>query len=130
MINGGSGVSRSGDSSGAKQRPSCPESLQHVAVAPAAADPPVAAAQLRTPLEWLDADRERAFDKQCAVADSSARARAAVSTRWSHRYAPTRCNAPKMQDSNVEGKREYFCMPLCAQAKSSADLPGANRVEP
>jgi len=58
MINGGSGVFRSGDSSGAKRRLSCPESLQHVAVALAAADPPVAAAQLRTPLEWLDADRE------------------------------------------------------------------------
>ena len=106
MFNGGSRVARSGAISGAKRRPSCPGSLQHVAVAPAAADPPVAAAQLRTPLEWLDADRERAVDERCAVADSSARARAAVSARWSHRYAPTQCNAPKMEDSNVEGKRE------------------------
>ena len=106
MFNGGSGVSRSGAISEAERRPSCPRSLQHVAVAPTAADPPVAEAQLRTSLEWLDADRERAVDERCAVANSSARARAAVSARWSHRYAPTQCNAPKAQDSNVEGKRE------------------------
>jgi len=73
---------------------------------PTAAEPPVAEARLRTSLEWLDADCERAVDERCAVADSSARARAAVSARWSHRYAPTQCDAPKMQDSNVEGKRE------------------------
>ena len=78
----------------------------HVAFAPTAAEPPVAEARLRTSLEWLDADWERAVDERCAVADSSARARAAVSARWSHRYAPTQCNAPKMEDSNVEGKRE------------------------
>ena len=95
------------DSSGAKRRPSCPESLQHVAVAPTAADPPVAEAQLRTSLEWLNANRERAVDERCAVADSSARARAAVSARWSNRYVPTQCNAPKMQaEPNVEGKYE------------------------
>jgi len=104
MSHGANGVATSGATSGAKRRPSCPGSLQHVA--PAAADPPVAEAQLRTPLEWLDADWERAVDERCAVADSSARARAAVSARWSHRYAPTQCNAPKTQDSNVEGKRE------------------------
>ena len=73
---------------------------------PTAAEPPVAEARLRTSLEWLDADCERAVDERCAVADSSARARAAVSARWSHRYAPSQCNAPKMEDSNVEGKRE------------------------
>ena len=110
MFNGGSGVARSGAISGAKRRPPCPRSLQrpvqHVAVAPTAADPRVAEAQLRTSLEWLDADWERAVDERCAVADSSARARAAVSARWSHRYAPSQCNAPKMEDSNVEGKRE------------------------
>jgi len=106
MFNGGSGVARSGATSGAKRRPSCPGSLQHGAVAPTAAEPPVAEARLRTSLEWLDADCERAVDERCAVADSSARARAAVSARWSHRYAPTQCNAPKTQDSNVEGKRE------------------------
>ena len=106
MCNGGNGVATSGATSGAKRRPSCPGSLQHGAVTPTAAEPPVAKARLRTSLEWLDADCERAVDERCAVADSSARARAAVSARWSHRYAPTQCNAPKTQDSNVEGKRE------------------------
>jgi len=106
MCNGGIGVPRSGAISGAKRRPSCPGPLQHVAFAPTAAEPPVAEARVRTSLEWLDADRERAVDERCAVADSSARARAAISARWSHRYAPTQCNAPKMEDSNVEGKRE------------------------
>ena len=106
MCNGGNGVATSGATSGAKRRPSCPGSLQHGAVTPTAAEPPVAKARLRTSLEWLDADCERAVNERCAVADSSARARAAVSARWSHRYAPTQCNAPKMEDSNVEGKRE------------------------
>ena len=106
MCNGGIGVPRSGAISGAKRRPSCPGSLQDGAVTPTAAEPPVAEARLRTSLEWLDADCERAVDERCAVADSSARARAAVSARWSHRHAPTQCNAPKMEDSNVEGKRE------------------------
>ena len=73
---------------------------------PTAAELPVAEARLRTSLEWLDADCERAVDARCAVADSSARARAAVFAHWSHRYAPAQCNAPKMEDSNVEGKRE------------------------
>ena len=80
--------------------------LLRSAVTPTAAEPPVAEARLRTSREWLDADCERAVDERCAVADSSARARAAVSARWSHRYAPSQCNAPKMEDSNVEGKRE------------------------
>jgi len=128
MINGGSGVSRSGALSGAKRRPSCPGSLQHVACAPTAAEPPVAEAQLRTYLEWLDAYSERAVDERCAVANSSARARAAVSARWSHRYAPTQCNAPKTEDSNVEGKRELFYMQLLCTGEVSADLQAANRV--
>ena len=104
MFNGGSGIARSGAISGAKRRPSCPGSLQvqDGVVTPTAAEPPVAEARLRTSLEWLDADCEQAVDERCAVADSSARARAAVSARWSHRYAPSQCNAPKMEDSNVE----------------------------
>ena len=106
MSHGANGVATSGATSGAKQRPSCPGSLQDGAVTPTAAEPPVAEARLRTSLAWLDADCERAVDERCAVADSSARARAAVSARWSHRYAPSQCNAPKTQDSNVEGKRE------------------------
>ena len=106
MSNGGKRGATSGATSGAKRRQSCPGSLQDGAVTPTAAEPPVAEARLRTSLEWLDADCQRALDERCAVADSSARARAAVSARWSHRYAPTQCNAPKMEDSNVEGKRE------------------------
>ena len=107
MSHGANGVATSGATSGAKRRPSCPGSLLRNAVTPTAAEPPVAEARLRTSLAWLDADCERAVDERCAVADSSARARAAVSARWSHRYAPTQCNAPaKTEDSNVEGKRE------------------------
>ena len=106
LSDGGNGVATSGATSGAKRRPSCPGPLQHGAFAPTAAEPPVAEARVRTSLEWLDADRERAVDERCAVADSSARARAAVSARWGHRYAPTQCNAPEMVEPNVEGKRE------------------------
>jgi len=106
MSHGGNGVATLGATSGAKRRPSCPGSLRDGAVKPTAAEPPIAEARLRTSLEWLDADCERAVDERCAVADSSARARAAVSARLSHRYAPSQCNAPKMEDSNVEGKRE------------------------
>ena len=106
MSNGGKRGATSGATSGAKRRQSCPGSLQDGAVTPTAAEPPVAEARLRTSLEWLDAESQRALDERCAVADSSARARAAVSARWSHRYAPTQCNAPKMEDSNVEGERE------------------------
>ena len=106
MSNGGNGVATSGDTSGAKRRPSCPGSLLRGAVTPTAAEPPVAEARLRASLKWLDADCERAVDERCAVADASARARAAVSARWSHRYAPSQGNAPKMEDSNVDEKRE------------------------
>ena len=73
MSHGANGVATSGATSGAKQRPSCPGSLQDGAVTPTAAEPPVAEARLRTSLEWLDADCERAVDERCAVADSSAR---------------------------------------------------------
>ena len=109
MCNGGNGASPLREppaepSGGRRARDR--SSVQHGAVTPTAAEPPVAEARLRTSLEWLDADCERAVDERCAVADSSARARAAVSARLSHRYAPTQCNAPKMEDSNVEGKRE------------------------
>ena len=106
MSNGGKRGATSGATSGAKRRQAGPGALQDGAGTPTAAEPPGAEAGLRTSLEWLDADCERAVDERCAVADSSARARAAVSARWSHRYAPSQCNAPKMEDSNVEGKRE------------------------
>jgi len=80
MSHGANGVATSGATSGAKQRPySCPGLLRDGAVTPTAAEPPVAEARLRTSLAWLDADCERAVDERCAVADSSARARAAVS---------------------------------------------------
>jgi len=107
MSSGGNGVATSGATSGAKRRPSCPGSLQvqDGVVTPTAAEPPVAEARLRTSLAWLDADCERAVDVRCAVADSSARARAAVSSRWSHRYVPThQCNALKMEDSNCHAQ--------------------------
>ena len=60
--NGRNGVATLGATSGAKRRPSCPGSLQHGAVTPTAAEPPVAEARLRTSLEWLDADCERAVE--------------------------------------------------------------------
>ena len=126
MSHGGNGVATSGATSGAKRRPSCPGSLQDGAVTPKAAEPPVAEARLSISLEWLDADCERAVDERCALADSSARARAAVSARWSRiDMPPPNAMRQKRRILTLRGSaNEFIIYHFCAQANSARTSRG------
>ena len=90
MSHGGIGISSASAGGGIKRRPPVPEPLEPVADTPAAADAPLAEAELRNSLVWLNADRERAVEHRYAAAHASARTRATAATRWSHSDAMVR----------------------------------------